>query len=351
MPQLPRIELPGPPGDAGMVHARWLDDLLGTEFIRSYLDRLQPAVGFDPDTIVPRALSWLAGLPEHVREEVDGMARGSGRTLGELAAFLFADIAGGGGPMCSSVVAPLASRSTWIARNCDWLTPTLVRGTAAVCHATPHRIPIMAVGIRGDIDVDTGINAEGLWLHLHTLHATDAVPEGQRPMSWLFWAREALETSATLDDLERFVDRTPRDRGVFAIACDGKSGESAVFECGRASYVRHDGDGETARCVTNHTLLKTYPVRSTGQANESGTIARLHALERRLNESPPSSAPVDFCAVLGSSGVEMRTPKWIRTIYSAVAEPASGRIWFADGLPDGTPAASRGAWRRADPPW
>ena len=51
-----------------------------------------------------------------------------------------------------------------------------MRGCAAVVHETPHRIPVMAVGIRGDIDIDTGLNAEGQRLHLHTLHAKDDPP-------------------------------------------------------------------------------------------------------------------------------------------------------------------------------
>ena len=118
----------------------------------------------------------------------------------------------------------LGDGKCWIGRNCDWLTPTLTRGVSAVVHEIPNRIPIMAVGIRGDIDLDTGLNAEGLWIHLHTLHATDPMPTGMPYISWLFWAREALETCASLDDLERFIETTARDRGVMVIASEGGSG-------------------------------------------------------------------------------------------------------------------------------
>src|SRR5690606_34283906 len=151
---------------------------------------------------------WLGNLPAHFQEEIEGMARGAGIGVLGMAEFLYADIArptGGAdarlaspgeeparmeregragreaepadGPMCSGVwLAATGGAETWVGRNCDWLVPTLLRGTAAVVHAAPGRIPVMAVGIRGDIDVDTGINAERLWLHLHTLLAMDDPP-------------------------------------------------------------------------------------------------------------------------------------------------------------------------------
>jgi len=95
-----------------------------------------------------------------------------------------ADLAG---PLCSAAAGRSPDgRGAWVARNCDWLRAILVRGTAAVVHRRPHAIPILAVGIRGDIDVDTGVNAERLWLHLHTLPALDAPTDDRRRFSWLF---------------------------------------------------------------------------------------------------------------------------------------------------------------------
>jgi len=223
----------------------------------------------------------------------------------------------------------------------------------------PGRHPTLAVGINGDIDVDTGMNAAGLWLHLHTL----ATPRGAAPprtesaptISWLFWCREALECCATLDELDTFITETRRDRSVFAVAAEGATGRAAVFECAPASHVRHDVEPGSMACVTNHSLGKEYPERDTPAANPAGTVSRFHALTRRTREQPIAAPPGDFAAALAADGVEMRTPRHLRTIYSAIARPAMSParcdVYFAADTPDGTPAASRGRWVKVTPPW
>jgi hypothetical protein len=253
--------------------------------------------------------------------------------------------------MCSSLITRLEDGHTWIARNCDWLIPTLMRGTAAVVHETPNRIPVMAVGIRGDIDVDTGINAEGLWLHLHTLYARDDPPQDRTCISWLFWAREALETCATLDEVELFIRSTGRDRGVFAIAGEGRTDHAAIFECTRSGYTRHDVEPANPACVTNHSLHRELDETKRSRGRSTGTTARFRALKERLSRHPTRHGPTDLIHHLASSGVEMRTPRWIRTIYSAVVRPHDASLWFANGTHQGEPAASRGTWRRIIPPW
>ncbi len=353
--------VPGDPSESGFAHGRLIGDLLEPAFVSRYLDVLGEAIGFGRGALREQAVGWFERLPAHFQEEITAMGQGAGCGRWPVLQLLFADIARASssvdarsvvaGPMCSSIVGRLGGGSHWVARNCDWLTPTLLRGTSAVVHAVPHRIPVMAVGIRGDIDVDTGCNAEGLWLHLHTLFSRDA-PDPERPcISWLFWAREALETCASLDELETFIAGTCRDRGVFAIASEGRTGQSAVFECSCASYVRHDVDGGLPMCVTNHTLNRADDGRPRPMASASGTISRRRALLGEVQSRPPERGPDDLMAQLAAEGVEMRTPRWLRTIYSAVVDPASQRIWFASGTASGVPAASRGRWACVRPPW
>ena len=354
----PRLEhIPGPPGACGRAHGVNIRDLVEPAFLRTYIQTLARVIGFEPGTLRAQGQAWLSGLPEHFAAEIEAMAHGAGVELGAMVDLLFADIASPdrssppSGPMCSAIVSMLGDGRRWIGRNCDWLTPTLTRGVSAVVHEIPNRIPIMAVGIRGDIDLDTGLNAEGLWIHLHTLHATDPVPPGVLCISWLFWAREALETCASLDDLERFIETTARDRGVMVIASEGGSGDAAVFECSRGSYTRHDADARSPLCVTNHSLRQRSRPVAIGSPNASGTLSRRRTLQHLLEASPPSQGPDDIIASLGAQGVEMRTPRWLRTIYSAVADTRSQKVWFAAGTPDGRPAASSGKWSVITPPW
>ena len=358
MREVPIHHVPGEPGHAGEQHARLIGDILNPRFVDAYIHQLAEVIRFTPDDLPQQAVAWLDRLPVQYQEEIAGMARGSELSTARITEFLYADIAHAtrteqaiAGPMCSAVVAQLDDRQTWIGRNCDWLVPTLTRGTAAVVHETPHRIPVMAVGIRGDIDVDTGINAERLWLHIHTLHAVDETPRDRTMISWLFWAREALETCASLDDLERFIRATARDRGVFAVAGDGKTNEAAIFECTRATHTRHDIDPEQPACVTNHTLDAPQRPRRPDAPPSSGTISRYQALRHHIETNRPRGGPDDLISCLAHPHVEMRTRPALRTIYAAVANPQQDAIWFAAGHHDGTPAASKGAWSRVTPPW
>jgi hypothetical protein len=202
----------------------------------------------------------------------------------------------------------------------------------------------MGVGIRGDIDVDTGINAAGLWVHLHTLYVTDD-PRGDKTcISWLFWAREALETCATLDELDAFMASTERDRGVIVVAGEGRTGRGAIFECARAGHERHDFDGGLL-IATNHPQRKNPDQTRCGPPTGT-TTSRYCAARDYLSASPPSNPPGDLMNVLAADGVEMRTPRHLRTIYSAVVSPTRGDLWFASGDAKGAPAPSRNSWSR-----
>jgi len=367
---LPIIHTPGDHGNAGFLHGRAVYDIFEPAFVRNYLDHLSDAIGFTLDDLEQQASAWMDALPHHFQDEIVGMAHGAGVPIGTVCEVLYADIArpsrGPGeprtttdrvvssGPMCSALIATLDDGRPWLGRNCDWLTPTLLRGTAGVVHRAPNRIPSIGVGIRGDVDIDTGMNAEGLWLHLHTVHAADPEPEDREVISWLFWAREALETCATIDEVGSFVARTGRDKGVLAICLEGRTGLAAVFECGRGTHTRHDLDLGSLRgpaCLTNHSPSKPHDESAPWRGPGGGTIGRYRALRATVRETPPRTGPDDLVRTLAREGVEMRTPRWLRTIYSCVVEPRARALWFADGRADGTPAASGGRWSRVHWDW
>lgn len=357
-------QFPGGPEESGFAHGRTLRDLLEPAFRERYITEIGRVIAYEREDLRSQAARWLDELPEHFQLEIDAMAAGGGLAAIKVAEFLFADIAKSTegaerntpiGPMCSALLSGCARGSLWIARNCDWLRPTLLRGVSAVVHEAPNRIPMMSMGIRGDIDADTGINAEGLWLHIHTMHARDRVVEGEPVHSWLFWGREALETCATIDELEAFARRMQRDQGLMAIVGHGPTNAGCVFECTRTTTRRHDIDPRDPRCVTNHPLSKPLPSyaghAAQGTQRSSGTISRLRAMRQHIEDTPPRRFPDDLKQLLASEGVEMRTPEWIRTIYAAVVNPQTQTVWFASGDHGGAPAASTGAWSRVRPPW
>jgi hypothetical protein len=387
------VRLPPSIDGAGYAYGRACAHLFEPATLLPYLMDLGTLNRTDLRTMSRNADRWAQRLPQHFQAQIDAMAAGAGVAPGAVRAFLYADIAapadqsGGAvrgdiardGPMCSGLVidepaphsphSPHSPRGTWVGRNCDWYEATLRRGTAAVFHRVPHRIPCVAVGLMGDIDADTGLNAEGLWLHMHTLLARDEPRAGVSCISWLFWMREALETCATLADVERFIASTDRDRGVLLFAVDGRTRERAVFECSRSGYTRVDPWDVLGRRVliaTNHPAAK-HPRRGGEHLGEAplaptsatpprvhvrnGTISRYCRLVSIIESAHPEHLPHDLAEVLADPHVEMREASGsasLRTIYSAVAEPARREIHFASGA---CPAASRGTWRRIDTGW
>ncbi len=78
-----------------------------------------------------------------------------------------------------------------------------------------------------------------------------------------------------------------------------------------------------------------------GTFNTPDRIGRLKSL---LIETPMTDLPADLIRVLADPGVENATG----TVYSNVACPGEGLVWFGCG---GFPAASAGTWHRIDWPW
>ena len=392
---VPVLRLSGTPGDGGVTLGRFAQELFRHDGpVRgAYLNDLHQATGVAPEVVRRQASLWLAALPVWAQEQIDGLAIGSGAQVGQVAEFLYADIAtslggansievpggadaragltltdhGADGPaasfadgaMCTGVIAPVEGRP-WVARNCDWLLATLRRGTAAVVHEVPGRIPVLSLGILGDIDVDTGVNAERLWLHLHTLPSLDRPRPGRARFSWLFWAREALETCATIDEVEAFIERTDRDRGVLVLVVEGKTGKSALFECGRSSYERVEPGGEPhgiagTIIATNHPQRR-HPsaevLAGRGPARSGSTIQRYERARSVLAEGGPGSAPHDLMELLSDPEIEMHSPRHLRTIYSVVCGPGQREIYFAPGcFHTGRAAPSVGRWTRIAWPW
>lgn len=344
--QLSVYDLRGAPGTQGLSHGRALRSMLAAT-IEPYLAALEPVHRItDRAELERRALRWMENLPAHVREEIDGMARGAAQPVATLAAFLYADIAAGS-PACTGIVAP-SGEGAVVGRNCDWLAPTLIRGVSMVVHRVEGRLATFGIGINGDIDVDTGANEAGLWLHVHTMHATDAVDAGRQSLSWLFWAREALEQCATLDDLERFCGEVQRDRGMILITLHGPTDEGAIYECGRSSWrCAARGRGEFLM-ATNHAQSRhpTCPVRLS-RSPARGTTRRLERV-RALMDGRAEGTIEETARTLADGEVEMTPtgkPGGLETIYTAIARPSRGDLWFS------APGGSRGCWRRIDWPF
>ena len=168
-------------------------------------------------------------------------------------------------------------------------------------------------------------------------------------MAYVFVIREMLETCTSIDDVEAFLKAWDRDEGMAIYAVDGSTEQAALFECGKCTYVRREPEpGRTI--VSSSRDLSIREVDHGGAPPPraciygSNTRERVDRLHEILTSSPMTALPGDFIGVLADPIVEDLTG----TVYSNVACPGTGEIWFGHGS---LPAASTGKWQKVDWPW
>jgi hypothetical protein len=151
-------------------------------------------------------------------------------------------------------------------------------------------------------------------------------------------------------DVEKILDATDRDGGMLLFVVDGKSNEVALFDCMCSKYARREpSDGWIVG--TNHYC--GFEDLTLGNADKAplGTLSRFSRMENLMQRLSASQTrpnlPADLIRILADDEIERRDKK-VMTVYSNVACPNTGEIWYIFG---GYPAASQGNWQRLEWPW
>lgn len=306
--------------------------------VDAYLGELDQRGVLDIHRMHDGALDWVQRLPPFYREEIEGIAEGSGIRLEEIAAFYYAELCRVG---CSSVVQVIDDH-VWVARNND-ADPFDGLWGHAVIRDVVGGIPTLGVGLKGDVFIVTGVNRDCLWMHHNYLEAYE--PPADEPdglPSWTF-VRAALESCSSVDEVEEMLSGWIRLDGMNLTVVDGKTEEAAVFECSRSSYRRRTLVGASL-VATNHYVAREDVDQSRLFLGTS--VARFNRLTECAARSPRFT-PDDLIAMLADPDVEQNR-EGRATVYSMVACPADGRMWWSY---DATPAASRGSWSVLPWPW
>ena len=299
----------------------------------------------DMEKLRTGALPWLRGLPKRFQEEFEGMAEGANLSLQRLAELAYieeCDI-----KQCSGIIY-LSKNQAWVARNNDFYMPELW-GYATI-REVDGRIPTINFSMEGDIFTPTGINKEKLWLHYNFLPVWDKPSINKPHVPAYVFLTEALELCHTISDVETLLNETDRDGGMLLFAVDGKTNEFALFDCMCSKYYRREpSDGWIIG--TNHYCACEDLTLSDVDKEPLGTLNRFEQIEHLLQALSASQTlpdlPADLIQILADDKVERRD-KQIVTVYSNVACPSTGEIWYTFG---GYPAASKGNWQRLEWPW
>ena len=286
-------------------------------------------------------MAWLRGLPVHFQEELEGVSQGSGVSLQRLAEWGFVENCH---KHACSGLATVVDGNVWVARNHDAWLPDL--WGYAVIRNIDGRIPTMIFGMEGDVFTATGINAEQLWLHYQSLDGQDSFIASNSGMNCYVWIREALETCATIEQVETVLRTVDRSDGMILFAVDGKDESFCLFECGRTDHVRIAPEYGWVS-ATNHSLRQGDLQEAAAGNNASvGRLGRINELRETFGSW---KAPDDLIRVLADEEVAVgNAGDEFGTVYSNVACPSKKLVWFAYG---DLPAPRVGTWREVDWPW
>ncbi len=290
------------------------------------------------------ALAWLHSLPERFQEEFSGIAAGAHLSLQRAAEWFFIEQCAI--QRCSSTVS-MVNGHAWVARNNDTVAPGMW-GYVTIREVT-DRIPTINFGREGDIFVPTGINKERLWLHYNALPVVDVLDAEEPHVPPFVFMMDALETCHTVRDVESLLQHIQRSDGMLLFAVDGKTDEFAIFECGHKRYYRRDATGAWIAGTNHYCMCEDPDPPLEGQP--LNTFSRMKRLETLLgslySQADPIKAPTALIRILADDEIERRDETFA-TVYSTVACPHTGEIWYTFG---GHPAASQGNWQCLEWPW
>jgi len=324
----------GSPYEIGKALGARCGSLLG-QTIDTYIQQGPSRFGsVDVSRLRPGALPWLRHLPQRFQDEIEGLADGSGLPLQRLAEWSYVEACTTYG--CSSVLSSFDQGHPWVGRNNDLWAPSVWGYSTVRDHQ--RRLSTLSFGMPAEPFTCTGVNERKLWLHYHYLPPRDRDPAP--PDAWFefVWMTEALETCSDLEDVESLLGDRPRRGCMLLFAVDGKSDRRAVYQCEPTSFLRWPDSGASLP-GTNHRYGEQHP--SPGSAHR---LQRIHQLLGLPTADPPLHR---LRTLLADPEVE-QNEDGSGTVFSAIACPATGEIWFTFG---GYPAASHGRWEPVPWPW
>ena len=331
----------GTPYEIGLASGRALGAKL-EQTLTHYINNM--ADSSDMEKLHAGALPWLRNLPQRFQDEFEGMAEGAGVPLQRIVEWAYIEECEK--KECSGAICTFDNLA-WVARNNDTFVPELW-GYVAI-REVDGRIPTINFTMEGDIFTPTGVNRERLWLHYNFLPVWDQPTAGKPHVPAYVFLTEALELCRTINDVEDFLQETDRDGGMLLFAVDGKTDEFALFDCMCSRHTRREPAngwivGTNHYCTCEDLSLGD----DDGSRSTLNRFARMeHLIQNLYDSQQPPKLPTDLIRILADDQIERRVNK-LFTVYSNVACPHTGEIWYTFG---GYPAASQGYWQRLEWPW
>ena len=230
---VPILTLHGEPRDMGRQHGKLLAGpirALRTVYLDRFVNSWAPAPGGAGEYFA-LAHRLAEHIPDHHREELEGLAEGAGLSWDEaLLTQTFIDLQKLF--FCSTFVGRSPSGRLVFGRNLDFPSMGVVHrfGLVVRAHGIGRR-PLVSVSWPGLLGVLSGMNDAGLTLAVMVVFFVEDVEAGV-PYALLF--REILEAETDLDGVERRLRAAAHTNSNNLMAAAGDR-EASVFQIGPSS--------------------------------------------------------------------------------------------------------------------
>ena len=356
------IRIAGRPYERGLQHGR----LLG-EQIRSMREILQRDVidlhgrglGLALRAVMtPILLSFERRVPPELRLEMRGVAAGAGVRYWDILTFncfddllhvlwllppMLARVPFVGNRFACSSFALLSQRTEGgrllLGRNLDYeVANGYLAGDGAVTRALKENVVVIecqpsdghaftSVAWPGLVGVFTGISRAGLSLACLTSTVNGETPRGT-PMPLIY--RRIIQYAESLDEAELLLRRTSRTIGNNLLVASAAHDDARVFELSpRMVATRRPNDGYLT--TTNHFAHPAMAAQQEGWVVPNSLDRRARLEQLCCGQAPTEEQARAF--LRDTNGLAPDAGLWSclenpGTIYSSVAEPATGQLWL-----------------------
>lgn len=246
------LHLKGSSYERGYQHGFLLRKLIHRN-IATYINKTESPVPGRIEEFTKNVPTLLSFVPEHFKQEMQGIADGSGASIEKIIALnLFPEMF-----HCSGItVSGDASKDgeLYHVRVLDYSVGKNLQSSAVLQVVEPDNgIPFLNVSYAGFIGTITGMNRDKI-----AIGEIGGLGYGSWkgiPMSFLL--REILENASTIDEAKAILENSPRTCEYYYVISDGKTKES-VGVYATASQLRYFEPGESYALIAPSGLPSNY---------------------------------------------------------------------------------------------
>ncbi|MEW6368065.1 MAG: C45 family peptidase [Acidobacteriota bacterium] len=215
--------------EMGLMQGRAFRQEIGRLFADYIIGGLVQTEGWQLEDLIEVGRHYEAFIPSSYREEMRGIAEGSGIPYDHILVMnTFPDAVLGATPRACSAFAVRTTRGLLVARNLDWTNYGVAHRYGIVQLLQPrdgHRV--LNIGWPGMVGVVTGMNDQGLVITLNMAYAIDL---DTKTTPLLIRLREVLERQTSIQEAVDSLTRQPRTFAANVLIASSNENNAVVLE-------------------------------------------------------------------------------------------------------------------------